>query len=193
MTTQKNAQTGSATQENTTGGTGQERTPATASGGSARKRGGRGVVRFAAVRRARAAKMARDARVFQREAEVEAALANFYQAQGESEVIMRAATERAQQIMTQAQERCEQPRHDMHLAVARLHELGETAVSLRELTGLGAVALREILETHTDGRRLSGPRRRATAPSQPTAAPTAPETSESLDSSRGAGVRPETP
>ncbi|GAB3259868.1 hypothetical protein GCM10027456_39670 [Kineosporia babensis] len=203
MTTSQKAQTGSGTQPNTQAQGEQKTTEQKQAGQSAsaasapetngRKGGRRGTVKMAALRKARAVKMARDTRVMEREASVEAALTGFYQAQGESEEIMRAATERAQQIVAQAQERCAAPRHDMELAVARLHELGETAVSLRELTGLGAVALREILEAHTDGRRLSGPRRhrRLTASSsQQTACPTAPDSSDfaaSADSLRSSG------
>ena len=193
MTTSQNAQTGTGMQPDMAGRAEQkesERTTAESAASEVGRRGKggrRGTVRLAALRQARAVKMARDASRVEREASGEAARADFYQAKSESEEIMRAATERAQQIMAAAQERCAQPRHHMHLAVARLHELGETAVGLRELTGLGAVALREILEEHTDGRRLSGPRRRPSSPSSARAAGAT-----ASDSSAGSGWPPAT-
>lgn len=101
--------------------------------------------RLAAIRQARDAKHARDARLRVRELEVEAALVDFYAASVAAEEIVARAQARAQQILVEAQAAVITPRRAVVDAVHRLRELGENRTSLQELTGLSAAQVRECL------------------------------------------------
>jgi hypothetical protein len=115
-------------------------------------------VRLAAIRRAREAKTARDARLRVRELDVETALGQYYEGVAASEEITERASARAREILTDAENASSAPRRTAMVAVRRLKELGENQASLVELTGLSPVQVRECLAGDEEPAKGAGER-----------------------------------
>jgi uncharacterized protein YcaQ len=105
----------------------------------------RGSARAAAVRRAHEANAARDAARRQREARIEGALADYYQATAHAEQIRAAARTKAEEVLAGAERDAGPQDAAAARAVRALRDLlggiGETAL----LCGLSPVAVRELL------------------------------------------------
>lgn len=101
--------------------------------------------RTLALTKAQEAVAQRDAERIKREKQIEAALADFYQAQGEVERIHRAAEAAAAPFEAAIRE-----------SVRSLDRLGETRPGIAGLTGLSASRVRECLSDDVLGERALG-------------------------------------
>ena len=105
----------------------------------------RGSARSDAIRRAHEAKAARDAARRRREALIESALADYYQAAALAERIRDAARRKADELLAEA-ERTALPQDTAAAgAVRRLRELLGGITETAQLCGLTAVVVRDIL------------------------------------------------
>jgi hypothetical protein len=100
--------------------------------------------RAAAVRAAREAKAARDAERREREARIESALADFYEASGLAEQIRAQARQRADKILTDADEEAAGADQDARRAVRELREIGQTNAEIAELCGISVPVVRTM-------------------------------------------------
>jgi hypothetical protein len=105
----------------------------------------RGTSRAEAVRRAHEAKAQRDAARKQHEADVEAALADYYQATAEANRIRSAARRKADAALADAERAAVGPDKAACDAVRRLRDLLGGAAEVAELCGINAAAVRELL------------------------------------------------
>jgi predicted phage gp36 major capsid-like protein len=105
----------------------------------------RGTSRAEAIRRAHEAKAQRDAARKQHEADIEAALADYYQAAEEANRIRSAARRRADATLADAERAATVPDMATRDAVRRLRNLLGGAAEVAELCGISAAAVRELL------------------------------------------------
>jgi len=105
----------------------------------------RGTSRAEAVRRAHEAKAQRDATRKQHEVDVEAALADYYQATAEANRIRSAAQRKADVALADAERAATGPDKAARDAVQRLRDLLGGAAEVAELCGINAAAVRELL------------------------------------------------
>ena len=101
--------------------------------------------RAAALRRAQEAKAQRDAERMRRETQIEAALADYYQATAEAERIRSAARRRADQLSAEAEQAAARPLTAAREAVWRLKDLVGGTAEVASLCGITTAAVREIL------------------------------------------------
>jgi hypothetical protein len=107
----------------------------------------RSSARAAALRRAQEAKAQRDAERIRRETQIEAALADYYQATAEAERIRSAARRKADQITAEAEQAAAMPQAVAREAVRRLKDLvGGTA----EVAGLCSITTAVVRKTLAD-------------------------------------------
>jgi predicted phage gp36 major capsid-like protein len=111
----------------------------------------RGTSRAEAIRRAHEAKAQRDAARKQHEADIEAALADYYQAAEEANRIRSAARRRADATLADAERAATAPDRATRDAVRRLRNLLGGAAEVAELCGIGAAAVRELLAKSRTG------------------------------------------
>jgi hypothetical protein len=120
----------------------------------------RGTSRAEALRRAQEAKAQRDAERMRREARVEAALADYYQATAEAERIRAAARRKADGITAEAVKAAARPLAAARDAVRRLRELLGGNAEVAELCGISTAMVRDILAAPTaprsTGERTTG-------------------------------------
>jgi hypothetical protein len=109
--------------------------------------------RAAALRRAQEAKAERDAARIQREAAIEAALADYYQATAAAEQMWSAARNKADATLAEAERATAVPIAAAHDAVRRLRDLLGGNAEVAELCGISTAAVREIL---SEGQRDDG-------------------------------------
>jgi hypothetical protein len=105
----------------------------------------RGTSRAEAVRRAHEAKAQRDAARKQHEADVEAALADYYQATAEADRIRSAARRKADVTLADAERAAAGPHKTSCDAARRLRDLLGGAAEVAELCGITPAAVRELL------------------------------------------------
>lgn len=105
----------------------------------------RGTSRAEAIRRAHEAKAQRDAARKQHEADIEAALADYYQATAEANRIRSAAQRKADTTLADAERAATGPDKAARNAVRRLRDLVGGAAEVAELCGISAAAVRELL------------------------------------------------
>jgi hypothetical protein len=105
----------------------------------------RGASRAEAIRRAHEAKAQRDAARKQHEADIEAALADYYQATEEGNRIRSAAQRKADATLAAAERAATAPDSATREAVRRLRNLLGGAAEVAELCGISAAAIRELL------------------------------------------------
>jgi len=101
--------------------------------------------RAAALRRAQQAKAARDAARLRREKDIEAALADYFEATEQAERIRAEARRKADRILADAQLAAQAPRQAASAAVQRLRELVGTATEVASLCGISAGEVRALL------------------------------------------------
>jgi hypothetical protein len=105
----------------------------------------RRVRRAAAERQARTAKAARDAERHQRERQIEAALADYYEARARVEGIREAARAKADAALADGERAATEPTAAMHAAIRTLRDLCDTNAEVAELCGLTVAQVRELL------------------------------------------------
>jgi hypothetical protein len=105
----------------------------------------RGTSRAEAVRRAHEAKAQRDAARKRREADIEAALADYYQATAEANRIRSAARHKADATLADAERAAAGPDKAASDAARSLRDLLGGAAEVAELCGISAAAVRELL------------------------------------------------
>ncbi len=109
----------------------------------------RGTSRAEALRRAHEAKAQRDAARKQHEADIEAALADYYQATAEANRIRSAARRKADATLADAERAATGPDQATRDAVRRLRDLLGGTAEVAELCGISAAAVRELLAAKT--------------------------------------------
>lgn len=105
--------------------------------------------RATALRAAQEAKARRDAERLRREAQVESALADFYEETARAEHIRATAKLRADKLLADAETAAAAPEERACLAVIALRDLGETRHQIAELTGLALPEVRALLPRHS--------------------------------------------
>lgn len=105
----------------------------------------RGTSRAEAIRRAHEAKAQRDAARRQHEADIEAALADYYQATAEGNRIRSAARRKADATLAAAERATTGPDKAARNAVRRLRNLLGGTADVAELCGISATNVRELL------------------------------------------------
>jgi hypothetical protein len=103
------------------------------------------VRRAEAERQARVAKAARDTERQQRERQIEAALADYYEARARLEGIREAARARADAALADGERTAAEPTAAMHAAIRALRDLCATNAEVAGLCGLTVVQVRELL------------------------------------------------
>ena len=98
--------------------------------------------RAAALRRAQEAKAARDAARLRREKDIEAALADYFEAIGHAERIRTEARRKADRLHADAELAAMAPRHAAIAAVRRLRDLVGTVTEVATLCGISAGEVR---------------------------------------------------
>ncbi len=101
--------------------------------------------RAAALRRAQQAKAARDAARLRREKDIEAALADYFEAIEQAERLRAEARRKADRLLTDAELAAEIPRQAATAAVHRLRALVGTATEVASLCGISAGEVRAVL------------------------------------------------
>ena len=101
--------------------------------------------RAAALRRAQQAKATRDAARLRREKDIEAALADYFEATEQAERIRAEARRKADRLLTDAELAAETPRQAASAAVHRLRALVGTATEVASLCGISAGEARAVL------------------------------------------------
>jgi len=101
--------------------------------------------RAAALRRAQQAKAARDAARLSREHDIEAALADYFEATGQAEHIHADARRKADRLLTDAEAAAQAPRQAARRAVRRLRDLLGSAAEVASLCGITASDVRAML------------------------------------------------
>jgi len=101
--------------------------------------------RAAALRRAQEAKAARDAARLRREKDIEAALADYFEAIGHAERIRTEARRKADRLHADAELAAKAPRHAAIAAVRRLRDLVGTVTEVASLCGISAGEVRAAL------------------------------------------------
>lgn len=101
--------------------------------------------RAAAARRAQEAKAGRDAERRAREAQIEAALTDYYQATAEAERIRAAARRKAEHLAADAERAAERPVTAARDAIRRLKDLLGGTAEVARLCGITPAQVRDIL------------------------------------------------
>ena len=101
--------------------------------------------RAAALRRAQQAKATRDAARLRREKDIEAALADYFEAAEQAERLHAEARRKADRLLTDADLAAEVPRQAATAAVHRLRALVGTATEVASLCGISAGEVRAVL------------------------------------------------
>ena len=101
--------------------------------------------RAAALRRAQQAKADRDAARLSREKDIEAALADYFEAIGRAEQLRREARRKADRLLATAELAARAPLQAARAAVYRLRELLGSATEVASLCGLTASEVRALL------------------------------------------------
>jgi hypothetical protein len=107
--------------------------------------------RAAALRRAQAAKAARDAARLRREKDIEAALADYFEATDQAERIRAEARRKADRLRADAEQAAEAPRQAASAAVHRLRALVGTATEVASLCGISVGEVRAVLNRPVRG------------------------------------------
>ena len=117
----------------------------------------RGSARADAIRRAHEAKAARDAARQHREAQIESALADYYQAAALAERIRDTARRKCDELLAEAERAAEPQDAAAAQAVRRLRDLLGGIAETAQLCGLSTAAVRDMLagrpDVGTAGRR----------------------------------------
>jgi hypothetical protein len=106
--------------------------------------------RAAAVRAARDAKAARDKERQLREARIESALADFYEASGLAGQIRAQAQARADKILADAEEDAAAADRDARQAIRGLREIGQTNAEIADLCGVSVAVVRAMANEPDD-------------------------------------------
>ena len=114
---------------------------------------GRSSARAAALRRAQEAKAERDAQRMLRETQIEAALADYYQATAETERIRSAARRKADATVAEAERAAATPAATAREAVRKLRDLLGGNAEVAGLCGITVSAVRDML---ADGHPAEG-------------------------------------
>lgn len=101
--------------------------------------------RAAALRRAQQAKAARDAAQVSREKNIEAALADYFQATSHTDQLRTDARQRAERLLADAEQATRTPRQGARSALQRLRELLGSATEVASLCGITASEVRSML------------------------------------------------
>jgi hypothetical protein len=101
--------------------------------------------RAAALRRAQQAKATRDAARLRREKDIEAALADYFEATEQAERLRAEARRKADRLLADADLAAETPRQTASAAVHRLRALVGTATEVASLCGISAAEVRAVL------------------------------------------------
>lgn len=101
--------------------------------------------RAAALRRAQQAKAARDAAQLSREKNIEAALADYFQATSHAEQLHAEARQKADRVLADAEQAAQTPRHAARSALQRLRELLGSATEVASLCGITTSEVRSML------------------------------------------------
>jgi hypothetical protein len=120
----------------------------------------RGSIRAAAIRRAQEAKAQRDAERLAREREIEAALADYFEAIGRAAAIRADARRKADKIVDDAEAAAKPSEAAGRGAVYRLRALTGSHADVAELCGLAVSAVRALLRhdiTHSGAKPSPGP------------------------------------
>ena len=116
----------------------------------------RGSARADAIRRAHQAKAARDAARQHREAQIEGALADYYQAAAHAGRIRDAARRKCEELLAEGERTAAPQDAAVAGAVRRLRDLLGGATETAELCGLSTAAVREILGGRQSGQSDNG-------------------------------------
>ena len=116
----------------------------------------RGSARADAIRRAHQAKAARDAARQHREAQIEGALADYYQAAAHAGRIRDTARRKCEELLAEAERTAEPQDAAAAQAVGRLRDLLGGVTETAQLCGLTTAAVREMLGGRQAGRPDSG-------------------------------------
>jgi hypothetical protein len=116
----------------------------------------RGSARADAIRRAHQAKAARDAARQHREAQIEGALADYYQAAAHAGRIRDAARRKCEELLAEAERTAEPQDTAAVRAVDRLRDLLGGVTETAQLCGLTTATVREMLGGRQVGRPDSG-------------------------------------
>jgi hypothetical protein len=103
--------------------------------------------RAQALRRARELKSARDQRRFERERQIEVALAEFIRHNEIAELVRAQAQDRVSRLLAIAEERAVEHEGLAEEAIRTMANLGEVAADIAELTGLPRARVREIAKS----------------------------------------------
>ena len=101
--------------------------------------------RAVALRRAQQAKATRDAARLRREKDIEAALADYFEAAEQAERLRAEARRKADRLLTDADLAADTPRQAASAAVHRLRALVGTATEVASLCGISAAEVRAVL------------------------------------------------
>jgi hypothetical protein len=126
----------------------------------------RGSARADAIRRAHEAKAARDTARQHREALIESALADYYQAAAIAERIRDTARRKGQELLAEAERTAGPQDAAAAQAVRRLRDLLGGTAETAELCGLNAGAVRDMLAGHQAGQPDAGNHGRAARPQE---------------------------
>src|SRR5580704_1946958 len=121
----------------------------------------RGSARADAIRRAHEAKAARDAARQHREALIESALADYYQAAALAERIRDTAGRRCDELLAEAERTAEPQDAAAAQAVRRLRDLLGGIPETAQLCGLTTTVIRDLLAGRQDGQHGGTPGRAA--------------------------------
>ena len=116
----------------------------------------RGSARADAIRRAHQAKAARDAARQHREAQIEGALADYYQAAAHAGRIRDTARRKCEELLAEAERTAEPQDTAAARAVDRLRDLLGGVTETAQLCGLTTATVREMLGGRQVGRTDSG-------------------------------------
>jgi predicted ArsR family transcriptional regulator len=101
--------------------------------------------RAAALRRAQQAKAARDAARLSHEKDIEAALADYFQATGHAGQLRTDARQKADRLLADAEQAAQAPRQAARSALHRLRELVGNATEVASLCGITTSEVRSLL------------------------------------------------
>lgn len=113
-------------------------------------------VRAAAERRARDIRVQREALRKRREAQIDAALADFFEASARADQIKRDAAQKAAALLDRAEKEAAKLRDDASRAIHTLRGLGQTNAEISEATGLSIGAVRTAAMRGEEGSAADG-------------------------------------
>jgi hypothetical protein len=112
--------------------------------------------RAAALRRAQQAKAARDAAQVSREKNIEAVLADYFQATSHAGQLRTDARQKADRLLADAEQAAQAPLQAARSALHRLRELLGNATEVASLCGLTTSEVRSLLATDPEPEPISG-------------------------------------